>query len=531
MKAAADSAPGASKDRPNPDLASHMRRIHFASIIAMSSLVLLSSCDIQAQAKERSYGLADGYRLNKTDTLYLEDVPGGDTAEGPLLGALEMLCGTPAQPQYMLLGEWVDEGIDPNYPDYEKGDMGSGEITESERALIAEDNARVFAIQLRAIEDGNYEGVVPFRGAPGLQAKWDDFLNDALEDEDEDGAPDFSVEESPNPPDYIPVDSEDVFKEEAEKLLTQWYPRLNESAELYRLECLHCHGTEGSGDGSTAPFLYPRPRDYQPGIFKWTALKDKAHPRREDLYKVISEGSYTSAMPNFKRFSRAQIHGLVDMVRLLSIRGETEKMLAIELSDENPLTPELISETYADIWEKWNTAADSLIVFDGEVPEPTAELIARGRELYMDANGGACFECHGELGLGDGTKAWEAHPLGLDEDGDGSIDQVRIIDDWGEDLIPRDLTTGIFRGGRRPIDIYRRITAGINGTPMPAVPDTLTEDDRWAIVHYVLSLSEVHDGLGLDSMRMRGGRDDHGDGHDEDGDEGHGDGHDSDDGH
>ena len=98
-------------------------------------------------------------------------------------------------------------------------------------------------------------------------------------------------------------------------------------------------------------------------------------------------------------------------------------------------------------------------------------------------------------------------------DGDGSIDQVRIIDDWGEDLIPRDLTSGIFRGGRRPIDIYRRITAGINGTPMPAVPDTLTDDDRWAIVHYVLSLSEVHDGLGLDSMRMRGSHDDHGDGH------------------
>jgi len=507
-----------------------MRRIHIASLFAMGSLTLLSSCDIQAQAKERSYGLAGEYRFDKSNTVYLEDLAEG--TEGPLLGALEMLCGTPAQPQFMLLEEWVDEGYDPNYPDYPEGDMGSGEITDAEKALIALDNARVFRIQLRAIEAGNYEGVVPFRGAPGLQAKWDDFLSEALEDGDEDGAPDFSVEESPNPPDWIPVDSEDVFKEEARKLLTSWYPRLKESAELYRLECLHCHGTEGAGDGSTAPFLSPPPRDYQPGWFKWAAVENKTKPRREDLYKVISEGSYTSAMPNFKRFSRAQIHGLVDMVRLLSIRGETERLLALELDGgDTSLTPELISETYSSIWEQWNTADERVVHCDGVVPEPTAEMIARGRELYMDANGGACFECHGDRGLGDGTKAWEPHPDGLDEDGDGAVDQVRMIDDWGDELIPRDLTSGIFRGGRRPIDIYRRISIGITGTPMPAVPDTLTEDDRWAIVHYVLSLSDVHDGLGLDSMRMRGGHDDHGDGHDGGGDEGHGDGHDSDDGH
>ena len=139
----------------------------------------------------------------------------------------------------------------------------------------------------------------------------------------------------------------------------------------------------------------------------------------------------------------------------------------------------------------------------------------------MDPNGGNCFSCHGDKGLGDGASAWE------DVDG---VSQ-RIVDDWGEEIIPRDLTSGIYRGGRRPIDIYRRLTAGIHGTPMPAVPDTLTEDDRWAIVHYVLSLSDVHDGLGLHSMRMRGGRDDHGEGHGEDSDESHGDGHDADDGH
>ncbi len=470
-----------------------MRRIHFISILAAGSLALLSSCDIQAQAKERSYGLAGGYRLNKTDILYLEDIPGGDSAEAPLLGALEMLCGSPENPRFMLLEDWVDEGYNPNYPSFEIGDDGSGELSKDELGRITEDNKRVFNLQLEAIEEGDYDSLVPFRGAPRLQETWGFLLSDYR-------AGDV-------------YESEEDFKADARDTIEGWYPSLQDSADLYRLECLHCHGTEGSGDGVTAPFLNPRPRNYQPGVFKWTALKDKAHPRREDLYNVISEGAYTSSMPNFKRFSRAQIHGLVDMVRLLSIRGETERMLAIELNDESPLTPELISQTYADIWNKWLSAADSLIVYDGEVPMPTPEIIARGREVYMDPNGGNCFSCHGDLGLGDGASAWE--------EVDGA--SQRIVDHWGEEIIPRNLTTGIYRGGGRPIDVYRRIVAGINGTPMPAVPDTLTEDDRWAVVHYVLSLAEVHEGLGLESKRTRAGGEDH------DGD--HSDDHSSDGGH
>ena len=515
----ASTAPGASQDRPSPHIASHMRRIHLTSLIATCSLALLSSCDFQAQAKERSFGLADDYRISPKLTIDLE---GGeyDAVSGQLIGALEMLCGTPAQPQFLRLPEWVDSGYDPNWPTYAEDDGGSGEIGEGEKVAIAADNERVFRLQLSAIERGDYTGVVPFRGAPRLQEKWDVFLADALEDENEDGAPDFSVEESPNPPEFLPIDSEKTFKEEAKVLLTTWYPSLKESAELYRLECLHCHGTEGSGDGSTAPFLNPRPRNYQHGVFKWKATTLEAHPRRADLYKIISDGAYTSAMPSFRRFSRAQIHGLVDMVRLLAIRGETERLLALAIHYENamqvPLTPDLIIETYGDVWDNWDAAADKLITYDGDVPMPTAESIALSRKRFMDAETGNCFSCHGELGLGDGTAIMVPDPNDTDADDDGEIDKVWMSDEWGEEITPRNLTTGIFRGGRRPIDIYRRITTGIRGTPMPAIPDILTEEDRWALVHYVLSLSERHDGVGLDSLRTMHGDDDHGEDHDSD---------------
>ena len=46
-------------------------------------------------------------------------------------------------------------------------------------------------------------------------------------------------------------------------------------------------------------------------------------------------------------------------------------------------------------------------------------------------------------------------------------------------------------GGGRPVDLYRRIKSGIGGTIMPAADASLTDDDLWALVHFVLSLSRT----------------------------------------
>ena len=53
---------------------------------------------------------------------------------------------------------------------------------------------------------------------------------------------------------------------------------------------------------------------------------------------------------------------------------------------------------------------------------------------------------------------------------------------------PRNLTSGIYRGGRRPLDVFRRVTAGIKATPMAGFGNNLSESDRWHIVNYVLSI-------------------------------------------
>jgi hypothetical protein len=64
-----------------------------------------------------------------------------------------------------------------------------------------------------------------------------------------------------------------------------------------------------------------------------------------------------------------------------------------------------------------------------------------------------------------------------------------LHDDWGKPLAPRNLTLGQYRGGRRPVDIFRRVYAGIKGTPMPGFGGTSLKDEEiWDLVNYVMSI-------------------------------------------
>ncbi|MEY4179890.1 MAG: hypothetical protein RLY70_3464, partial [Planctomycetota bacterium] len=104
---------------------------------------------------------------------------------------------------------------------------------------------------------------------------------------------------------------------------------------------------------------------------------------------------------------------------------------------------------------------------------------------------------HGDSALGDGQ-------IGDYDDWTKELDPTKpeSLPDYlalgalePRNIRPRNLRLGIYRGGRRPIDLYWRIANGIDGTPMPAVPmktpdneKGLTPDDIWSIVDYVRSL-------------------------------------------
>jgi mono/diheme cytochrome c family protein len=81
-----------------------------------------------------------------------------------------------------------------------------------------------------------------------------------------------------------------------------------------------------------------------------------------------------------------------------------------------------------------------------------------------------CAACHGQGGKGDGPSA------------------AGLADDDGNPIKVRDFTTGVYRGGAERKDLYYRFTTGLDGTPMPAFADSISDADRWALVDFIKSL-------------------------------------------
>jgi mono/diheme cytochrome c family protein len=107
-----------------------------------------------------------------------------------------------------------------------------------------------------------------------------------------------------------------------------------------------------------------------------------------------------------------------------------------------------------------------------QMPPMTDETVRAGHQLFLQH---ACNKCHGKFGRG------------------GSMENVDVgVDSWGNKAAAADLSSGMFRGGERPIDIYRRISSGINGTPMPSF-EKLFQDDPdaiWQLVHFIRATGE-----------------------------------------
>jgi mono/diheme cytochrome c family protein len=298
--------------------------------------------------------------------------------------------------------------------------------------------------------------------------------------------------------------------------------RTGRARGLYREHCSHCHGITGGGKGPTAPFLNPYPRDYRTGVFKFKATPKGARPRREDLRRVLMNGVAGTSMPSFKLLPESEREALIDYVIYLSIRGEVERALyeemALELEegerlivDENPADgSDFILDVLSGIVGKWNKA-DTQVVAVPARPEwdddETLVSIRRGRQLFYGAVAN-CLKCHGEGQLGDGettdyddwTKSFHdwTQPVDSEKRTELEAEYARLGGLKPRNIIPRNLRSGIFRGGRRPIDLYWRIVNGIDGSPMPAAmvktndadPTTkgLTSNDVWNIVDYVMAL-------------------------------------------
>lgn len=281
---------------------------------------------------------------------------------------------------------------------------------------------------------------------------------------------------------------------------------------LYRKNCLHCHGVSGDGNGPTAAFLWPKPRDFRPGIYKFASTSGGAKPTRDDLRRSIAKGIAHSSMPSFEALmTPQQIEQVLDYVIFLSIRGQVEQGLILTAAT---LGTEEEAERFAEDFEldiedivmgvqsQWEGAESMVIDPPVSRVEPSPESLTRGRELFLGRTTEKlqCASCHGDRGYGDGPSFvppdvfYDVVFRGKSIDGyDEATRKLWVdgsLDEWGNPLRPANLNDGqrtTYKGGRRPLDLYWRIHNGINGAKMPA-HTFLQPEQIWDLVNFVLAL-------------------------------------------
>ncbi len=247
---------------------------------------------------------------------------------------------------------------------------------------------------------------------------------------------------------------------------------LAEGGRIYRRRCAGCHGVYGDGNGPAAAYLNPKPRDYRRGIYKFTSTPYGAKPRRADLKLTIRRGAIGTSMPAFRWLPEEELERLVDYILHVSYRGELEEALlfmAADLDEDESLDEEEVLARLNFIHQRWQQAQRQRVVPLTPEPPYTPETIAKGKLAFFVKG---CVKCHGP-------------------DGRGHTQANVGKDAWGHTVKAADITSGMLHGGRRPLDIYRRIFSGINGTPMPAFGNQLAQEPEtvWHLVHFVIALA------------------------------------------
>jgi cbb3-type cytochrome oxidase cytochrome c subunit len=211
---------------------------------------------------------------------------------------------------------------------------------------------------------------------------------------------------------------------------------------VYFRRCVGCHGEKGDGNGPAARFLNPKPRNFTTGIFKFHSTTGSTTdlPSDQDLYITISHGLWGTAMPPW-----------------------------YELTVQERLSVIQFIKTFSDRWKKEQPGAELVIP---DEPPVTMASLAQGKQQFESAG---CVVCHGDAGLGNGVTA------------------ALLVDAWGHPIRPANFTLpagmpGGVKLGHDGRHLFKTISVGIGGGPMPPFAQTLTPAQTWDLVHYVQSL-------------------------------------------
>lgn len=236
--------------------------------------------------------------------------------------------------------------------------------------------------------------------------------------------------------------------------------------ELYEHRCSVCHGPKGAGDGPAAERLYPAPRDFTIGLFKYkTSPASIDQPRDEDLMRTIKDGLPGTSMPSWgSELDDEQIRSLIAVVKSFDTVGIWAPKDAAD-KDFDKKSGRYKKTDFIRITEQ--------VPITARIPF-SPESVAEGKRRFDKS----CTPCHGDEGRGNPSE------------------DKKLRDDWGNRIWPRDLTKPwSWRWSNQPesrddtiLRIFTRFSVGIPGTRMPEQSEGINEENRWNIANYVYTL-------------------------------------------
>jgi cytochrome c oxidase cbb3-type subunit 2 len=210
--------------------------------------------------------------------------------------------------------------------------------------------------------------------------------------------------------------------------------------DIFQRRCSGCHGSDAKGTGPAAVMLSPKPRNLAEGLFKLRSTAGGAMPTTADLLRTINQGVPGSSMPSFRDVPESEKSAIIAFIKSLRQWEEPGPSQFMEI----PQPPDSIFKTKASLLASAKA----------------------GRDLFKEG----CSACHGERGRGDGTSA------------------DALVDMNEQPIRPANLSAPFVKSGSTARDLYKAISTGLDGSPMPSYAEAYSPEARWKIVAFILYL-------------------------------------------
>jgi mono/diheme cytochrome c family protein len=235
-----------------------------------------------------------------------------------------------------------------------------------------------------------------------------------------------------------------------EKMLVPTETKIERGKQIYESKCAGCHGPGGAGDANyPADKFANKAPNFADGQYRHGSGKIQ-------VYNAITKGLSGTAAEGEKPL----YHPVFTESLRYQERWAVTHYVREELSADQQLGTDPAPVVDQARLEAREGTCDPEIkkTIASRVEPKGEEQMKTGEELYNQQ----CTTCHGESGKGDGPAGSGLQPA------------------------PRNFhaTDVKWTKGTSPLNIFNTLTNGIEGSAMASY-STLSEDERWALTHYV----------------------------------------------